>query len=176
LVGFGSKDKNIEVAFMAVFSVLIFMLFFSFLGTNGLIIGNDSAIHLHNALGKISLSEAAWYTPLYHFILDTFIVFTGITSPAQLVILTKTVTALVNLLVVSSVYLITSKFFSKKAGVLAVTLLLLCFPLYELNAWGGYTSILALAFMMLTILYLSFPVKGAGYTLMAFIFAFSVVW
>jgi asparagine N-glycosylation enzyme membrane subunit Stt3 len=180
LVGFGSKDKNIEVAFMAVFSVLIFMLFFSFLGTNGLIIGNDSAIHLHNALrflevGKISLSEAAWYTPLYHFILDTFIVFTGITSPAQLVILTKTVTALVNLLVVSSVYLITSKFFSKKAGVLAVTLLLLCFPLYELNAWGGYTSILALAFMMLTILYLSFPVKGAGYTLMAFIFAFSVV-
>jgi len=124
LVGFGSKEKNIEVAFMVVFSALIFMLFFSFLGANGLIIGNDSAIHLHNALrflevGKISLSEAAWYTPLYHFILDTFIVFTGITNPAQLVILTKAVTALVNLLVVSSVYLITSKFFSKKAGVLA---------------------------------------------------------
>lgn len=125
--------------------------------------------------GKIPISDAAWYTPLYHIVLDMFIVFTGITDIGQLLVLTKAVTALVDLLLVLTVYLVTTKFFSKKSGALAAALLLLCFPLYEINAWGGYTTILALSFMMLTFLHLASPAKGIGYTLTAFIFAFSVV-
>ncbi len=116
-----------------------------------------------------------WYPPLYHIVLDTFIAFTGVTNISQLLILMRAVTALIDLLLILSVYLITAKFFSKKAGVFAAGLILLCFPIYEINFWGGYTSIMALAFMMLTFLYLALPFKGIGNTLVAFIFGFSLV-
>src|SRR4030065_1311075 len=51
----------------------------------------------------------------------------------------------------------------------------LSFPLYELNFWGGYTTILSLGFMFLLFLYLSSEKEGVGTTLMIFIFAFSLV-
>jgi hypothetical protein len=162
------------------FSALVFTLFFSLLGANGLIIGNDPAVHLQTAeyflnTGRIPISSIGWYTPLYHLILDTFITFTGVTGTAQLLVMMKAVTALVDWLMIFSVYIVTSKFLGKKTGVLAAAMLLLCFPIFELNSWGGYTSLLSLSFIMLMIMYLSMPLKGIGNTLVAFIFAFSMV-
>jgi asparagine N-glycosylation enzyme membrane subunit Stt3 len=178
MIGFGT-ERNLEASFTVGFSLLVFVLFFSFLGANGLVLGNDPAVHLQTAqsfleTGKVPLMET-WYPPLYHIILDTFIAFTGFTSVSELLFLMKAVTALIDWFLVFSVYLVAAKFFNKKTGVLAAALLILCFPIYEINAWGGYTSILALAFMMLAILYLGSPLKGIENTLLAFIFGFSVV-
>ncbi len=169
-----------EVVFISVFSVLVFTFFYSFLGANGLVLGNDPAVHLQRAqfyfdVGKVPLSGVAFFPPFYHLLLDTVMVFTGATSIEQVLVLMKAVTAVVDWLLIFSVYLVATKFFGKKTGVLAAVLMFFCVPLYEVNSWGGYTSILALAFMMLTFLYLSIPLKTRGLTLVAFILAFSVV-
>ncbi len=180
MVGFGSSEKNFEVAFLLVFSALTFVLFFSLIGANGLIVGNDSATLMTKALsylstGKITISDVGSYPPFYHLLLDTFMAFTGITAAPQLLILAKAITALIDLFLILSIYLVAAKFFSKKTATLAAGLLLVCFPIYEINAYGGYASLLSIVFMMLTFLYLSSPAKGTGYTIIAFIFAFSLV-
>jgi hypothetical protein len=180
LVGFVNKDSNWEIIFTVIFSALVFVLFFSLLGANGLIIGNDPAVHVTTAqkfltTGKIPISDIAWYPPLYHIILGTFMAFSGMPNVGELLILVKALTALVDWLLIFSVYLITAKFFSKKTGGLAATLMLLCFPLFEVNAWGGYTTILSLSFMMLAFMFLAQPIKNKGTTLIAFTLAFCVV-
>jgi hypothetical protein len=180
LAGLDKTERNLEIVFAAVFSAIVFVLFFFILGANGLVLGNDPAVHLQRAqffleVGSVPLSGIAFFPPFYHLLLDTFMAFTGATNVEQVLVLMKAVTALVDWLLVFSVYLIAAKFFGKKTGVLAATLLLLCVPLYEVNSWGGYTSILALAFMMLAFLYLALPLKTIGSTLVAAILAFSVV-
>lgn len=180
MVGVDKREKTLELAFVAVFSILVFALFFSILGANGLVLGNDPAVHLQRAqyflnAGRIPLSDIAWYPPLYHILLSTFMAFTGATSVEQMLFLMKAVTALMDWLLVFSVYLVAAKFFGKKTGVLAAAVILLCFPLYEINSWGGYTSILGLSFMSLAFLYLALPMKSLGSALVTFLFAFSVV-
>jgi hypothetical protein len=180
LAGVDKKEKTFELAFVAGFSTLVFALFYSLLSSNGVVLGNDPAVHLQTAqyfldVGRIPLSDVAWYTPLYHLVLDAFIAFTGITDVGQTLILMKAVTALIDWLVVFSVYIVCAKFLGKRTGVLASALLLLCFPLFELNAWGGYTSLLSIVFMALLLMYLALPLKGVGNTLTAFILAFSLV-
>jgi len=174
------RAKVLEVVFIVAFSALVYAFFFSFLGANGVIVGNDPAVHLQTAenflkVGRIQISDIAWYTPLYHITLDAFIAFTGATTIGQSMVLMRAFTALVDWLVVLSVYVVAAKFFGKRTAVLASALMLLCFPIFELNAWGGYTTILSLAFITLAIMYLTVPQKGIGNTLVAFVFAFSVV-
>ncbi len=180
MLGLDTKEKQLEVVFIAVFSALILALFFSLLGGNGLVLGNDSAVHLQRAqhflnVGKIGLSEVAWYPPLYHLVLSTLIAFTGASNAEQLLFVMKALTAIIDWLLVISVYLVAAKYFNKKTGVIAGSLMLLCFPLYEINFWGGYTTILALLFMALAFLYLALPNKGIGGALVTAVLAFSVV-
>ncbi len=180
MAGFIKTERNLEIVFATVFSALVFVLFFFILGANGLILGNDPAVHLQRAqiflnAGEIPLSGIAVYPPLYHVVLDTFIAFTGATNVGESLVLMKAVTALIDWMLVFSVYLVAAKFFSKKTGVVAAMLLMLCFPLYEINSWGSYPSILSLAFMVLVFLYLALPLKNLGYTMVAFVLAFSMV-
>jgi hypothetical protein len=180
LAGVDKKEKALNVAFIGAFSALVFAIFYSLLGANGLVLGNDPAVHLQTAeyflsIGKIPLSDVSFYTPLYQLVLDTFFGFTGVTSVEQKLIMMKAFTALVDWLLIFSVYVVAAKFLGKKTGVLAASLMLLCFPLFELNSWGGYTSILSIAFMTLLLMYLALPLKSIGNTMVAFIFAFSMV-
>jgi hypothetical protein len=174
------NEKTLEIIFVVVFSVLVFTLFFALLSMNDLVLGNDPAIHLAKAemllaSGKIPMGDYEWYTPLYHILLSSLIAFTGATSIEQTLFLMKALTALVDWLLVFSVYLMGAKFFGKKYGVLASALLLLCFPLYEINFWGGYTGLLGLTFMCLLFLYLSLVKKEFELVMITFIAAFSVV-
>ena len=180
MVGFGTNSKYVEPVILIVFSVLVFVFFFFFTGANGLVLGNDPAVHLETAKyflseGALPLTDILWLPPLYHLVLATFISFTGAVDVGQQLILLKAVTALMDWLLVFSVFVLASKFFSRKIGFVAASFLLLCFPLYELNSWGGYTSLLSLSFMALLFVYLALPLKSVGNSLVAFILAFSVV-
>jgi hypothetical protein len=172
--------KRLELVFAAVFSAVIFVFFFSLLSANGLILGNDSAFHLERAkmilaTGNIPMGDFVWYPPLYHILLSAIIVFTGATSIEQSLFMIKTLTALIDCLFIASVYLIGAKFFGKKYGILASALLLLSLPLYEINFWGGYTSILGLLFMSLLFLYLPTVIRSIQPVLISFLFSFSLV-
>lgn len=90
-------------------------------------------------------------------------------------LLVKALAAIIDWLLFLSVYLIGSKFFSKKVGAIAAVLLMLCFPLYEANAFGGYTTLLGVAFLLLVLLYLPLAVEKFGYLLVTFFVSFALV-
>jgi asparagine N-glycosylation enzyme membrane subunit Stt3 len=163
-----------------VFSVFIIVFFFALLSMNGLVLGNDPAVHMQRAnlflsTGVIPISDIAWTPPLFHIVLAAFIAFTGATSIGQTIFLVKSIAAVVDWLLIFSVYLIGARFFNKKIGFFASFLMFLSFPLYEINFWGGYTTILSLSFMCLLFLYLSLEKKGLETTFMIFVFTFSLV-
>ena len=175
-----AKDKIPEIVFLTVFSLFITVLFFNLMSMNGLVLGNDPAVHLEKAqmflqTGQISLSSIGWTPPLYEILLTTFITFTGATSFGQLIFSVKIVAVLIDWLLFFTVYLIGARFFNKKVGAVAAVLLLMCFPIYEINMWGGYTSVLGVAFMFLLFLYLPLAVEDFGYIIVTFIAAFSLV-
>jgi hypothetical protein len=172
--------KNFETLAIAGFSVFIFVFFYTILSMNGLVLGNDPAVHIQRAnsflsSGNIPISDIAWYPPLYHIFLSTLIAFTGATDIGSLIFLIKTLTVLIDWLLILSVYLLGAKFFEKKIGFIAALFLFLCFPLYEINQWGGYTTILSLGMMTLLFVYLSLDRKGFGNTLIIFALSFSLV-
>ncbi len=175
-----SKEKKIEITFITIFSVLIFAIFFTLISMNGVVLGNDPAVHLEKAqiflnTGKIPLANLGWTPPLYEIVLAMFISLTGATDIGQLIFLVKVLAAIIDWLLFLSVYLIASKFFSKKVGVVASVLLLMCFPIYEVNQFGGYTTVLALVFMLLVFLYTPLAVERFGYLVVTFFVAFGVV-
>ena len=175
-----SKEKKIEIAFITIFSVLIFAIFYTVVSMNGVVLGNDPAVHLEKAqiflnTGKIPLVNLGWTPPLYEIVLAMFISLTGATDIGQLIFLVKFLAALVDWLLFLSVYLIASKFFSKRVGIVAAVLLLMCFPMYEANQFGGYTTVLALAFMLLVFLYTPLAIERFGYLVVTFFVAFGVV-
>ncbi len=176
-----TKDaKKIEVIFLTVFSVLIFAVFYYLISMNGVVLGNDPAVHLEKAqiflnTGQISLENLGWIPPLYQIMLAMFIAFTGATDMGQLLFLVKVLAVIVDWLMVMSVYLFASKYFSRKVGIVAAVLLLMCVPIYEANMFGGYTTVLALAFMLLVFLYTPLAVEKFGYLVVAFLTAFSLV-
>jgi hypothetical protein len=174
------KKKILEFVFAAVFSAVILVLFYSIISMNGLVMGNDPAVQLEKAqiflqTGKIPLENLGWTPPLFQILLAILISFTGATSLAQLIFLEKALAVLVNWLLFFSVYLIGSKFFGKKIGGIAAVLLLFCFPMYGLNLWGGYTTVLGLAFMFLLFLYLPLATKNFGNIMVTFLAGFSLV-
>jgi len=176
-----SEQKKIfELTFAVVFSAVILVLFYSIVSMNGLVMGNDPAVHMEKAhiflqTGKIPLENLGWTPPLFQIVLAVLISFTGATSVVQLIFLEKALAVLVDWLLFFSVYLIGSKFFGKRIGGIAAVLLLFCVPMFELNLWGGYTTVLGLAFMFLLFLYLPLAMKSFGHSIIAFCVAFSLV-
>ena len=147
---------------------------------NGVVLGNDPAVHLEKAqiflnTGQISLANIGWTPPLYQIVLAMFISLSGAADMGQMIFLVKVVAVICDWLFVFSAYLIASKFFDKRVGLAAVVLLLMCFPVFEANQFGGYTTVLALAFMLLVFLYTPLAVERLGYLTVAFFVAFGVV-
>ena len=174
------KDKKIEMAFITVFSVMILITFYLITSMNGVVLGNDPAVHLEKAqiflnTGEISLANLGWTPPLYQIVLAMLISFTGVTEITQYIGILRVLTAVLDWLLFMSVYLVARKFFNRKVAFIAVILLLLCFPVYEANQFGGYTTVLALAFMLLVLLYTPLAIENLGYLVVTFFAAFSLV-
>ena len=173
-------DRRFEVIFVAIFSVLISAVFYVLISMNGVVLGNDPAVHLEKAqiflnTGQISLANIGWTPPLYQIVLAMFISLSGVSDMGQMIFLVKVVAVICDWLFVFSVYLIASKFFDKRVGLTAAVLLLMCFPVFEANQFGGYTTVLALAFLLLIFLYSPLATEKLGYLAVTFFAAFGVV-
>ena len=174
------NEKKIEIAFITIFSALIFVIFYVLISMNGVVLGNDPAVHLEKAqiflnTGKISLANLGWTPPLYEIVLAMFISVTGATNIGQFIFLVKVLTAIVDWLFFMAIYLVAKRFFDTQVAAVAVVLLLMCFPVYEMNQFGGSTTVLALAFMFLIFLYTPLAVERLGYLIVAFFAAFALV-
>jgi hypothetical protein len=175
-----TRERQLEIAFITIFSMLVLAIFYIAISMNGVVLGNDPAVHLEKAqiflqTGKIPLVNLGWTPPLYELLLAMLISFSGATGIGQQIFLVKALAAIVDWLLFMSVYLIASKFFNKKIGAVAAVLLLMCFPIYEVNAWGGYTTVLGITFILFVLLYLTQAVEQFGYLVVTFLAAFALV-
>jgi hypothetical protein len=174
------KEKKLEAAFIAVFSAVILIIFYTVISMNGVVLGNDPAVHLEKAqiflrTGEISLANIGWTPPLYQILLAMLISLSGAGDIGQYIFWVKALVVVFDWLLFMSVYLLASRFFDRRVGAAAVILLLLCFPVFEANQFGGYTTVLALAFMVLVLLYTPLAVEKVGYLVVAFFAAFGLV-
>ena len=174
------RQRILEAAFAAVFSVAILLGFYQLLSMNGLVLGNDPSVHLEKAMiflrtGQIPLDNLGWTPPLFSILLAVFIAFTNASTIGQLIVVVKVLAVLIDWLLFFSVYLLSSKFFGRRVGATAAVLLLICFPMYEVNMFGGYTTVLALAVMFLIFLYTPWATTHYGYLVVTFFAAFALV-
>ncbi|MGO8806122.1 MAG: ArnT family glycosyltransferase [Candidatus Bathyarchaeia archaeon] len=175
-----SRERQLEVAFITIFSVLVLLIFYTVVSMNGVVLGNDPAVHLVKAqiflqTGKIPLENLGWTPPLYELLLSMLISFSGATGIGQMIFLVKALAAVVDWLLFMAVYLMASKFFGKKVGAVSAVLLLMCFPVFEANQFGGYTTVLGIAFILFVLLYLTKAVGEFGYLVVTFLAAFALV-
>ena len=175
-----ANERQLEIAFIAIFSVLVLVIFYTVISMNGVVLGNDPAVHLVKAqiflnTGKIPLENLGWTPPLYELLLATLISFSGATGIGQMIFLVKALAAVVDWLLFMGVYLMASKFFGKKVGAVSAVLLLMCFPVFEANQFGGYTTVLGIAYILFMLLYLTKAIADSGYLVVTFIAAFAVV-
>ncbi|MGA2386527.1 MAG: hypothetical protein ABSG33_08340 [Candidatus Bathyarchaeia archaeon] len=174
------RERQLEIGFLTVFSVLVLLIFYTVISMNGVVLGNDPAVHLVKAqiflqTGNIPLANLGWTPPLYELLLAMLISFSGATGVGQMIFLVKALAAIVDWLLFMGVYLIASRFFSKKVGAVSVVLLLMCFPVYEANQFGGYTTVLGITFIVFLLLYLTKAIEQFGYLVVTFLAAFAVV-
>lgn len=171
------KCKKIFLVLLSTFTAFIFYILLS---SNGFILGNDPAVHMSKAyeilkLGKVSFSEIAWYPPLYRILLAEYMIFTGASDFESVLLLMKFLTIAFDWLMVFSVYLLGMRLVNKDVGIIASSLILLCFPFYEINFWGGYPSLLSIVYMCLLLFYLPTKKEGFASKLITFIIAFCLV-
>jgi len=175
-----TKEKQLEIAFITIFSVLVLAIFYTQISMNGVVLGNDPAVHLAKAqiflqTGKVPLVNLGWTPPLYELILAMLISISGATAVGEQIFLVKALAVIVDWLLFLSVYLIGRKFFNRKVGAVAAVLLLMCVPIYEANAWGGYTTVLGITFILFVLLSLTQAVEQFGYLVVTFLSAFALV-
>jgi hypothetical protein len=175
-----TRNKKLEIIFLATFSVAIVTLFYTLISMNGIVLGNDPVVHLSKAqiflqTGQIPLSNIGWIPPLFEIMLATVIALTGASSFGQLIFLVKVLAVIVDWLLFISVYLVSSRFFNKKVGAVSAVFLALCFPIYELNTWGGYTTVLGMAFLVLLLYYAHLATKQSSYVVVTFFVTFSLI-
>ncbi len=180
MLGKWTRDRKLEIGFIVVFSALMIVLFYTLISMNGLVLGNDPAVHLAKAqvflkTGQIPLDAVGWIPPLFEIVLATAISFTGASNVGQLIFLVKALAVAVDWLLFLSVYLVGSRFFNRKIGAVAAVFLSMCYPVYELNTWGGYTIAVGIAFLLLLFYYSYLAAKQFGYMSVAFFVAFAVV-
>jgi len=102
-----SAIGGFEVVFVAVFSVLISAIFYVLISMNGVVLGNDPAVHLEKAqiflnTGQISLANIGWTPPLYQIVLAMFISLSGAADMGQMIFLVKVVAVICDWLFVFS--------------------------------------------------------------------------
>ena len=87
-------ERQLEIVFITIFSVLVIIIFYTLISMNGVVLGNDPAVHLNKAqiflqTGKIPLINLGWTPPLYELLLAMLISFSGASSVGQQIFLEK---------------------------------------------------------------------------------------
>ena len=180
MMGKLTRERQLEIAFITIFSALVLLIFYTVISMNGLVLGNDPAVHLAKSqiflqTGKIPLENLGWTPPLYELLLSILISYSGATSIGQMIFLVKALAVAADWLFFMAVYLLASRFFNKKVGAVSAVLLLMCVPVFEANQFGGYTTVLGIAFILFVLLYLTKAIEQFGYLVVTFLGAFALV-
>ncbi len=145
-------NLTLEQVFILFAVFTIFVVTVHQMSTDGVLPGNDPAVHLGKAKTivmdeQVTYSEVAWYPPLFHAILAMLQIFAGTLDVMVAAFILKLIIATLNVLILLSTYLLCRKFFGKGVAVASVVFTILSVPLFEMIFWGGYANFLGLAYI-----------------------------
>ncbi len=174
------KLSKIELFFVLIAALILFIITVQQLSTAGILPGNDPAVHLAKARiivmdQKVSYSEIAWYPPLFHIIVATIQIFSGTLDVIASAFILKLLIATLNVLLMLSIYLFCRKIFSKGIAVVSVVFTILSVPLFEMIFWGGYANFMGLAYIAFVFYILNKDLGVLVKNLLLFLGAFTLV-
>ncbi len=147
-----TKLSTIELFFVLIAASTLFIVTVHQMSTDGVLPGNDPAVHLGKA-EKIVIDEGVtystspWYPPLFHTVLATLQIFAGTLDVMVSAFILKMLIATLNVLMLLSTYLLTRKLFGTGVAVASAVFMILSVPLLEMVFWGGYANFLGLAYI-----------------------------
>ncbi|MEJ2242667.1 MAG: hypothetical protein P8Y18_11090 [Candidatus Bathyarchaeota archaeon] len=174
------KLSTIELFFVLIAIIILFIVTIQQLSTAGILPGNDPAVHLAKARiivmdEKVSYSEIAWYPPLFHTIIAIIQIFSGTLDVVASAFILKLLIATLNVLLMLSTYLFCRKIFGMGVAVVSVVFTILSVPLFEMIFWGGYANFMGLAYIAFVFYILNKNLGVIVKNLILFLGAFTLV-
>jgi len=171
---------TIELVFILIAVSTIFIITVHQMSTDGVLPGNDPAVHLGKAKKivmdeRVSYSEVAWYPPLFHTILAMLQIFAGTLDVMVAAFILKLLIATLNALILLSIYLLSRKLFGIGVAVTSVVFTILSVPLLEIIFWGGYANFLGLAYIAFIFYILNKDFGVSVKTFLLFLGTFTIV-
>jgi len=175
-----AKLSTIELVFVLIAVSTIFIVTVYQMSTDGILPGNDPAVHLGKAEKivideRVTYSTVPWYPPLFHTILAMLQIFAGTLDVMAAAFILKMLIATLNVLILLSTYLLSRKLFGTGAAVASAVFTILSVPLFEMVFWGGYANFLGLAYIAFIFYIMNKDLQVSVKTFLLFLGAFTIV-
>ncbi len=175
-----AKLSTIELVFVLIAVVTIFVITVHQMSTVGVLPGNDPAVHLAKAKQiiideRVSYSEVAWYPPLFHTIVAMLQIFAGTLDVMASAFILKMLIATFNVLFLLAIYLLSRKLFGTGVAVASAVFTILSVPLFEMIFWGGYANFMGLAYIAFVFYIMNKDFGVIVKTFLLFLGAFTLV-
>ncbi len=173
------KLSTIELIFVLIASSTIFAVTFQQLSTDGVLPGNDPAVHLLKSRKivmdeGVSYSEIAWYPPVFHTIIAMLQIFAGTLDVMVAAFILKMLVSTLNLLLLLSTYLLARKFFGTGTAIASALFTIISVPLFEIISWGGYANYFGFAYIALIFYILTRDCELKTKTFLLFFVSFTI--
>lgn len=149
---FKTRLSAFELVFVLVTALALFGITVHLMSMDGILPGNDPAVHIAKAEAIIAnkgvaYSDIPWYPPLFHAFLAILLLLAGSVDIAVACLLVKLVVAAVTVLILLSTYVFCRRFLGVGIAVCSAVFTFMSVAFFEMIFWGGYTSYLGLAYI-----------------------------
>ncbi len=172
--------STIELVFVLIAVFTIFVVTVQQMSTDGVLPGNDPAVHLGKAKTivmnkRVTYTEVPWYPPLLHSIIAMLQIFAGTLDVMVAAFILKLLIATFNVLILLSTYLLSRKLFGIGVAVVSSVFTILSVPLFEMVFWGGYANLLGLAYIAFIFYIMNRDFRISVKTFLLFLGTFTLV-
>ncbi len=175
-----SRLLSAELVFIVVAASALFFFTVYQMSIDGIIPGNDPAVHLEVAKNIVTTkvvdySEIFWYPPLFHTFLAALLLFTGTVDVVIASLILKFVVATISVLLFLATYVLCRRLLGTGIALASSLFAFLSVPLFKMTFWGGYPNYLSIAFIVLICYIINTNWASSIKTFLLFLISFSLV-
>jgi len=175
-----SRGSVTELLFVVVAVSTLFIVTIYQMSMDGILPGNDPAVHLDKAKTVVTNKGVAyswipWYPPLFHSFLAVLLLLVGTVDVMVAGLMMKLTIATINVLISVSTYLLARRLLGRGVAVASAMFMIVSIPFFEMIFWGGYANFLGLAYMALIFYIMTMDYSVSTKTFLLFLVTFALV-
>jgi len=168
-----------ELVFVFVAVSTLFFITVHQMSMDGILPGNDPAVHLGKTktiiVNKgVAYTDIPWYPPLFHTFLAVLLLFVGTVDVTVASLVLKFVVPTINVLILLSTYLLGRRLLGRGAAIASAVFTILSVPLFEMISWGGYANFLGIAYIALIFYIMNRNYRGLVKASLLFLVTFAL--